>query len=227
MVVKQTKASAHHGLRVRRPCEANAWRKVVLLVKSGIVIPAQAGIYREIVTNFPIVLNPEAVVVVAEMNFVGLGGEASPCEEQEKTGIDRAELLKVGLSGKELVVLKARLYAIYLSAFIVPTEFDGMAIDRLGQAGAEGAVFLFQSGGRECGTVAELPQVAEDPTSIETAEKVEERVGTGIRVGGAGKHRFVAILAAEAKYKWTAGVAKSSRVAEAQKKVALAQICAC
>ena len=96
MIVEETKAAANHGLGSNGPREPNSWGEVIFLVEGGIVIPSKAGIDRKIVPDFPVILNPEAVVVIAQMDVVGLRSKAADVEEEEKTGVDRAELLETG-----------------------------------------------------------------------------------------------------------------------------------
>ncbi len=105
MVIKQTKASADNGLGIRRPGKPHAWRDVVFFVKSGIIIPAHACVYGQIAPDLPIVLNPETVIVVSQMNFVGLRSEPAKRQEQKETRIDRAELFIIGLSCEQLIIL--------------------------------------------------------------------------------------------------------------------------
>src|SRR5258705_11876627 len=133
MIVKQTKTSADDGLSVRRPGEPYAWRKVVFLVEGGIVVPAQTRVYGEVVPDLPIVLKPEAVVVVAEMNLIILRSQSTTSEEQEEAGIDRAKLLVVGFGGEELIILQSRFDAVHFCVLIVPAEFNRMAIDGFSQ----------------------------------------------------------------------------------------------
>src|SRR5580704_1376223 len=233
MIVEETKAAANHGLGINGPGEPNSRGEIIFLIERGIVVPTQAGIDRKIVPDFPVVLNPEAVVVVAQMDVVGLLSKAADVEEEEKAGIDRAELLEVSLGGKELIVLTVGLHPIHVGVFIVPSEFDGMPIECLGQTGAEGTVFLLQSRLRKRSAVAELALIAEDAERpsrhavielAKRAEEVKERVGPGLRMRGAGECRLVAILSAETKDERTAGVAERNCVAEAEQKITVAEI---
>src|SRR6266852_5648101 len=111
--------------------------------------------------------------------------------------------------------------------FIIPAELDRVAVDRLGQTSAESTVFLFQSGGCERSAVAELALVAEDVKRPKSTEKIESRVGASLRVSRARECRLVAILSPEANDERATGITQGKRIAEAQQKVAVAEIGAC
>ena len=227
MVVEETKASADDGLGIDRPSEADARREIVSLVEGGIVVPAQARVYGEIVPNFPVVLNPEAVIVVAEMDFVGLGCEPAARKQQKEAGINWAKLLVVGLCGKELILLAVGFDAIDLGSLEIPAEFDGVTPKSFGEAGAKGCVLLIQIGRRKRSAELRCSQVAEYPAGVETAEDIEDRVGTSFRMCGAGKSGFVAILATKTKDERAAGIAEGHGVAETQEEIAITKIGAC
>ena len=84
MVIEEAEASADDGFRSSGPGKADSRRNVVRFLERGIIVPPNAAIQREGARNLPVVLNPEAVVVVAQLDFVGIRGEASyGCEEEE------------------------------------------------------------------------------------------------------------------------------------------------
>jgi len=69
MVIEVSEAAARDSLRVDLPRKANSWRNLVSLMKSRVIIPAQAKIQRKLRKNFPVVLYEEPVIVVANVNF--------------------------------------------------------------------------------------------------------------------------------------------------------------
>ena len=93
MIVEEAKAAANNRFGINGPGETDARGEVIFLIESGVVVPAQPAVDRQVVPDFPVVLNPEAVVVVAQMDFVGLRRKAAHGEEEEKAGVDGAELL--------------------------------------------------------------------------------------------------------------------------------------
>ena len=143
------------------------------------------------------------------------------------SGIDGAELLVVGLCGEKLIILEIAFHAVHASTLIVPAEFESMAIESLSKAGAEGTVFLLQSRGRERSAVVELALITEDAARGEAAEKIEERVGTSLRVRGAGESRLVTILATKAEDERAGGIAKSDNVTKTEEKTTVTEIRAC
>jgi hypothetical protein len=92
--------------------------------------------------DLPIILNPEAIVIVAQMDVIGLWSKAANGEEEEKAGVDRAELLVVSFGGEQLIILEVGFDTVNVCVFVVPTELDGVAIEVLHKASAEGAIFL-------------------------------------------------------------------------------------
>jgi len=50
--------------------------------------------------NFPVVLDEQPVIVVSQLDLVGLRSEAADRQEKEESGIDGAELLVIGLGSK-------------------------------------------------------------------------------------------------------------------------------
>ncbi len=186
MIVEEAEAAAYNCLGSGGPGKTDAGRDVVFLVEGGIVIPAQPSIQCQRMCDFPVVLDEQSVVVVSQLDLVSLRREAADRQEEEESGIDGAELLVVGLRSEKLIILEVPFHAIHPSSFIVPPEFESMAIESLRKAGAEGTVFLLQSRGCECSAIAELALIAEYCKSTVRAEQIEERVGTGLRVCRAG-----------------------------------------
>src|SRR5215472_16984546 len=97
MVVEETEAAPDYGLGIKGPGEAYARGEVVLLVERRIIVPAEAGVDRQIVPYLPVILNPKAVVIVAQLDLIGLWSKAADGGQEEKPGVDRAELHVVGL----------------------------------------------------------------------------------------------------------------------------------
>src|SRR4029077_20862877 len=67
-------------------------------------------------------------------------------------------------------------------------------------------------------------QIAEKSPCVESAEDIEDRVGPGLRVGGASKSGLVTILATKTEDERTVCTAKSSGVAKTKQEIAVAKI---
>src|SRR5215472_13664894 len=117
VIIEEPEAAAYDGLRCNGPGEADSWRDVVGLLKLGIVVPTKAPVHRQAASDFPIVLKPQAMVVVTEFNAVGLGCEPASGEKKKESGINRAKLFVVGLRSKELILLGVGFDAVHLGPF--------------------------------------------------------------------------------------------------------------
>src|SRR5260370_15136047 len=175
------------------------------------------------VCDFPVVLDEQSVVVVSQPDLVSLRREPADSQKKEESGIDGAELLVVGLRGEKLIILEVAFHAIHASTFIVPPEFESMAIESLRKAGAEGTVFLLKSRGCECSAIAELALIAEYCKSTVRAEQIEECVGTAVRECRAGKIRLATIFAMNIRDKRTSR-AQRGPVTETEKNDTATQI---
>src|SRR5690242_197427 len=126
MIVEIAKAAAHHDLRSSRPRKPDTRRNIAGNLESRIIVPANTGVYRQRSSNLPIVLNPETVIIVADLDAVRLGSKATIGKEQEETGVDWTELQVVGLGGKKLVLLSIGFEPVDNGAFKIPAEFQRM-----------------------------------------------------------------------------------------------------
>ncbi len=100
MIVEETEATANHGLGIGRPGETDSWGEVIFFIEGRVVVPAQAPVDCQIACYLPVILNPEAVVVVAKMDFVGLRSKAADSKKKEKAGVDGAKLQIVSFGCK-------------------------------------------------------------------------------------------------------------------------------
>src|SRR5262249_3270144 len=64
MVIEKPETGTDDCFRGDRPGQADARRDVVGFLESGCVVPTKSAIHRQAVSNPPIVLNPQAIVVV-------------------------------------------------------------------------------------------------------------------------------------------------------------------
>ena len=65
MVIEEAKTSAENGLWSYGPGKSDARGNVIGLLKGGIIIPSNTSIESEGASDLPIVLHPEAIVVVS------------------------------------------------------------------------------------------------------------------------------------------------------------------
>ena len=119
MVVEETEAAADNGFRCGRPRKTDARGDVVFLLERGVIVPAQASVNGQVAVNFPVVLGPQAIVVIAQLDLIGLRREAAASQEQEESGVDGAEFLVVGLGSKKLIELAVGFHAIHVFGGLV------------------------------------------------------------------------------------------------------------
>src|SRR5580658_996400 len=94
LVVKDAKAGIHNGFCSDGPGSADARGEISFIRELGIVVPAQTAIEGNLRSDFPIVLNIQAVVVVANVDQVILGRWSGLERDQVDPGIDRAKRIE-------------------------------------------------------------------------------------------------------------------------------------
>src|SRR4030095_9567893 len=95
VVIEVSEAAARDSLRVDLPCKADSWGNLLCLMEPRVIIPPQTQIQRELRENLPVVLQEQPIVIVANVNFVGLRRKAAFRQQKEEAGIDRAELSEI------------------------------------------------------------------------------------------------------------------------------------
>jgi len=175
------------------------------------------------VDNFPVVLNPQAVVVVAQFDLAGLRREAPLRKQKKEPSVDGAELQVVGLRSEKLVLLRACFDTVNLGAFEIPAEFDGVTLERLGQTSAEDSIFLVQRRGGERSPITWRAEITKDATGGEATEDIEDGVRASLGMRWATQGTLTTILTMNTQDK-RAGRAKRGRVAETEEKIAVAEI---
>src|SRR5215475_17458 len=91
------------------PGKPNPRRNAIFSMELRVVVPTHSEIQGKVVTEFPVVLRKHPVVIISQMDLIGLWRETANRGNRKEAGVGRSVLHEVVYSGKELHVLYLRL----------------------------------------------------------------------------------------------------------------------
>src|SRR5437868_10486128 len=106
-------------------------------LERGVIVPAQAEVESEIFVQLPIVLREQPVVVVPQVNLVGLRRESASGRDREEAPVDGAESLEVPDGGEELFALAQRFDAVNFRSQEIPPELHLVVAEEFVGVGRE------------------------------------------------------------------------------------------
>lgn len=224
MVIEQAEAAANDSSWSNGPGETNARLDVVSLLESRIVVPANTTIEREVMPYLPVILEPQAVVIVAQPDLIRLWRQTADGSQEKEAGVYGTELEEIGLCGEKLVELCVGFISVHLGAFEVPPKLEGMPVKTLRETRAERSILLGEVGRSQLGAKAELTQIAEDAARCESAEQIEKSIGARLGMSGTRQSGFAAILTSGIEDEGAGLVAEGYGIREAEQQIAITEV---
>src|SRR5215208_3570755 len=114
--------ASYHRSGFRLPGETDARRDVFFVLERRVVIPTQSQIQRKVPVELPIILREDRMVVIPQMNFVGVGRKSSGSGYSEEAGVDWTKSKKVIHCREQLKILNLRFHAVNFCTQKVPTD---------------------------------------------------------------------------------------------------------
>src|ERR1051325_11304545 len=121
--------------RCRLPGEAHARRDISFLLKRRVVIPPHAKIQHQVLVKPPIILREYCVVIVAQMDFIGLGRESSRGGHSEEAGVDWSMRGEIIDRREQLKIEELRFNSVNMCPQKIPAELQAMLAEHLRRIG--------------------------------------------------------------------------------------------